>query len=442
MEVVLASSSVDGGISCWDLRTGAVQLLHKSCASSPHGLACIGQRLIASSQLSQRSATFGTIFYWSWDKPQVEVKSFPAEPIKPLTANSEGTYLLGGGASGEIYLWEVATGKLLKHWRAHLRAVTCMVLSDDDSILVSGAENGDVRVWSLYEIFEDTLRQEAKHLYMYDFKEHTQRITDVVIGYGGYNAIFVTASEDRTCKVWSLSKGMLLRSIVFPSVINAIALDPGEHVFYAGSGDGEIYIVALHAESRSSGAYGMHIIGALSVNSKAITSLAYSTEQNLLICGSEDGTVQACDTQGHIVRTFKHTTAHVNNVAVVRKHQLIPQSQHSYKKKWFPPPLEKYADSTDDDTDIKAVCNLRDIPGESYELSYISSSVTNQQLKELEQQGSSTAKEAELERLKLDCEKSMQYNLKWKQMFENLHEFCVNEIVDTDRATRAKANIT
>lgn len=41
-------------------------------------------------------------------QPQVEVKSFPAEPIGPLAANSEGTYLLGGGVSGEIYLWEVS----------------------------------------------------------------------------------------------------------------------------------------------------------------------------------------------------------------------------------------------------------------------------------------------------------------------------------------------
>lgn len=40
-------------------------------------------------------------------QPQVEVKSFPAEPILPLAANSEGTYIVGGGVSGEIYLWEV-----------------------------------------------------------------------------------------------------------------------------------------------------------------------------------------------------------------------------------------------------------------------------------------------------------------------------------------------
>ena len=34
--------------------------------------------------------------------------------------------------------------------------------------------------------------------------------------------------------MWSLSNGKLLRNIIFPSIIDAIALDPGEHVFYGG----------------------------------------------------------------------------------------------------------------------------------------------------------------------------------------------------------------
>lgn len=44
---------------------------------------------------------------WTW-QPQVEVKSFPAEAINPLIANSDGTYLVGGSVSGYIYLWEVS----------------------------------------------------------------------------------------------------------------------------------------------------------------------------------------------------------------------------------------------------------------------------------------------------------------------------------------------
>jgi WD40 repeat protein len=45
--------------------------------------------------------------------------------------------------------FQVATGRLLKKWRAHYRAVSCLVFTEDDSLLVSGSEDGSVRVWPL-----------------------------------------------------------------------------------------------------------------------------------------------------------------------------------------------------------------------------------------------------------------------------------------------------
>jgi len=38
---------------------------------------------------------------------QVAVKSFPAEPIRALIADQEGSYLIGGGSNGNMFLWEV-----------------------------------------------------------------------------------------------------------------------------------------------------------------------------------------------------------------------------------------------------------------------------------------------------------------------------------------------
>ena len=46
--------------------------------------------------------------------------------------------------------YKVETGRLLKKWHAHFRAVSCLVFSEDDSLLVSGSEDGSVRVWSLF----------------------------------------------------------------------------------------------------------------------------------------------------------------------------------------------------------------------------------------------------------------------------------------------------
>lgn len=55
----------------------------------------------------------------------------------------------------ELCDFQVASGRLLKTWNAHYRAVTCLVFSDDDSLLVSGSEDGSIKVWSLlmYVVF-------------------------------------------------------------------------------------------------------------------------------------------------------------------------------------------------------------------------------------------------------------------------------------------------
>lgn len=434
MEVVLASSSVDDGIGCWDLHTGAEQLRYNSCSSPFHGLVSLGSRFLASSQLHHPSSA--SLFFWSFSKPQVEVKSFPAEAIKPLAANHQGTYLVGGALSGDIYLWEVETGRLLKKWHAHLRAVTCLVFSDDDSLLISGSEDGYVRVWSLFSLFDDLRSREEKNLYEYSFSEHTMRVTDVVIGNGGCNAIIVSASDDRTCKVWSLSRGTLLRSIVFPSVINAIVLDPAEHVFYAGSSDGKIFIAALNTERITTiDNYGMHIIGSFSNHSKAVTCLAYSKGRNLLISGSEDGIVRVWNAKTHnIVRMFKHAKGPITNIIVVR--QEIDPSNHTSSNlqaatkkhgSYLLPPLEKYANSTD--SDLKTAINLGGIRG-CMDVSYNSSNLISNHIKELQQQGSATASEIEMEKLKHEYQRTMEMANQWKKMYENLHEFGIKELLD------------
>lgn len=57
----------------------------------------------------------------------------------------------------------------------------------------------------------------------------------------------------------------------------------------------------------------------------------------------------------------------------------------------------------------------------------------------LQQQGSATA-EMERERLKLDCKRSMQMVQQWKKMYENLHQFCVNELLEGDQAGGCNGN--
>ncbi|KAK1267987.1 hypothetical protein QJS04_geneDACA013874 [Acorus gramineus] len=351
-EVVVVSSSVaEVGIGCWDLRTGAEGLRHKSCASTPRGLCSVGRKFLASSQL--RPSSSGSVLFWSWDKPQAEVKSFPAEPINPLVSNSEGTFIIGGGSSGNIYLWEI----------------------------------------------------------------------------------------------WSLSKGTLLRSITFPCIINAIALDPAEHAFYAGGQDGKIYVAALNAVCNSSSSHGMYIIGSLSDHSKAITCLEFSMDGVTLVSGSEDGTVRVWDIQSHhVTRILKLGKGPINNVLIIREvlHpglQASVNAQVSVPRKrasmLMPPPLDKYINSADGDTENKTVVTLHPTCNEPLDVRYCSVNVMMNQIKELQKQGSSGAVEMELERQRLDCKRSLQMLQQWKNMYEDLHRVCVNELLNDDQTVGA-----
>ncbi|XP_047975725.1 protein ROOT INITIATION DEFECTIVE 3 [Salvia hispanica] len=443
-EIIIASSPTDAGVSCWDLRTGAEHLRYRSCASPLHGLTSVAGRFLASSQVRDaKSSTSGSILYWSWNKAQVEVRSFPAEPIRPIACNSQGTYIAGGGISGDIYFWEVATGKLLKKWHAHYRAVTCLAFNDDQSLLISGAEDGCVRVWSLFLIFDAVRREETRNLFEYSFHEHSLRVTDVKTGYGGCNAIIVSASEDRTCKVWSLSRGKLLRNVLFPGAIDAISLDPGEHVFYAGGRDGKIHIAALNAPMSQNSNNGPHVLGSLAEHSKAVTCLASSADGFLLVSGSEDGMIRVWDTRTrNIIRVFRHAKGPVNNVMVTRQPQLLnprtsaPTASSRKQALTLPPPLEKFANSPDENTHVKVLIGGQDPSNGITDSSYVSVQAMEAQIRELQQKGSTAAAEVDVERLKNDQLRSVQMIQHWKTMYDDLHQFCVDELLEDVRTER------
>lgn len=69
-----------------------------------------------------------------------------------MAATHDGLYIVAGGKSGRVYAWEAASGSLLRAWDAHFKAVTCLALSSDGGVLVTGSEDTLVKAWVMGEV--------------------------------------------------------------------------------------------------------------------------------------------------------------------------------------------------------------------------------------------------------------------------------------------------
>ena len=120
------------------------------------------------------------------------------------------------------------------------------------------------------------------------------------LGFGENSALLVTASLDRTIKLWSLTTGSLLRTITLPVGITAVTLDAGEHVLLAGCVDGSIWEASLVGQQLAapSAARGAAAAAAAGVvggagsccyegHSKAISSLAITPDGEQLVSGEQ-----------------------------------------------------------------------------------------------------------------------------------------------------------
>lgn len=69
--------------------------------------------------------------------------------IRKVVFSPDAKRFASGGTRGEIYLWDVATGAMLKDLRGHMASVADLRFSKDGRYLISGADDGQVIVWDL-----------------------------------------------------------------------------------------------------------------------------------------------------------------------------------------------------------------------------------------------------------------------------------------------------
>ncbi|XP_050377623.1 protein ROOT INITIATION DEFECTIVE 3-like [Argentina anserina] len=324
---VCSDKSMGIGITIWDIDTGD-RLLHiPSCASPPRGLLCLRNQFIFASQIHRPgSVGGGVISMWPLNKPQQPLWSYPLEAIVSIACTKDGVYFAGGAPSGNAYVWEVNSGKMLKTWPAHCNSVNCMLFSDDGSLLISGTDNGMISVWSLISLLDVEDYQSFPSLLNYSM-DHKSSITGLSATSGSSRLILVSSSLDGSCKVRDIGLGTLLQTQIYPTAITALVLNPTEQLFYSGSIDGRIFVnqleIGLVENDPLFPSEDQAVV--LKGHKGSITAMTFC--QSGLVSASEDCTICIWDANtGTIIRRFNHQKGAVTNLAVIPRSSLLPGS--------------------------------------------------------------------------------------------------------------------
>ncbi|KAI3369194.1 hypothetical protein L3Q82_026149, partial [Scortum barcoo] len=322
LEVIMSS---DSGAQLWnctvfDLHSGSSLLSYRGGNSSARTLTVLGRQYLLSAQL-------GKNFINVWEiqrKDQLQQKIVCPGVVTCLTASPDALFLAAGVAEA-IYLWEVSTGKLLSILGRHYQDVTCLKFTDDSSHFVSGGKDNLALVWSLSSVIQLDLSHtpEPRHI----LSRHSLPITDLHCGLMGAQARVATASLDQTVKVWELSSGELLLSVLFDVEIMSVTFDPSEYFLFCGGSDGNIFQVSLCSQSLSrdksfqSDSDGnqvfkghrestdLHVLANVTLTAvrNLVTCLSVSMDGTLLLSGSHDETVRLWDIQSkQSIRCLAH----------------------------------------------------------------------------------------------------------------------------------------
>lgn len=190
---LLASAGWDNKALIWDVQSGALKWTaqHEGSVNwalfSPDG---------------QRLATAGSdkaVKLWTVDSGQlVATLTHPARLISGAFS-PDGTHLATGSSRGETRYWRLATGELVHATKAPAGLVSSVAFSPDGRVLGSATSAGTAHLLTIESGETRTLNGHSSGVNRIRFSPDGTRL--------------LTASEDKTIKVWSAAKGALVRDL-------------------------------------------------------------------------------------------------------------------------------------------------------------------------------------------------------------------------------------
>lgn len=287
----VAALSEDGVERVWALASGLpVEQLSIGAAMTGASLAAAAEGGFFACSADGASASGPAGARWSLERVLGSDKADGpfVDRVNTVRFSPDGqTLAVGGGEpsrSGDISLWEVATGRQLKTWaERHADAVLCLDFSPDGKLLASGGADKIARVTDIASGKQVAL-----------FEGHTHHVMDVAFRADGRE--LASAGGDGVVLVWDMINGERKKKIIgWNAEVTSLRFIGATPQIVTSAGDKQIRIVNDEGTE----------VRAMAKLPDFMQAAASTATGNVIIGGGEDGLLRVWDgTNGKELATF------------------------------------------------------------------------------------------------------------------------------------------
>jgi WD40 repeat protein len=221
------------------------------------------------------------------------LKGHPS-PVTCLAVSPDGALLVSGGKDKTIRLWTLPGGMWLRTLSGHVKALTCLTLSADSRLLASGSEDHTIRLWNLPD-------GSMVHKLKGDPADST------CLAISPDKQVLASGGADNVIRLWDLHAGKVFHTLKgHTQAITCVAISPDGRMLASGSLDKTVRLWSLPEGTA---------LKVLRGHTEAISALLLSPDGRFLASGSHDHTIRLWSLpEGKALKTLQ---GHVQGVSCV-----------------------------------------------------------------------------------------------------------------------------
>jgi periodic tryptophan protein 2 len=207
----------------------------------------------------------------------IHTLSISQQKISAVAVNSTGEWLAFGCSSlGQLLVWEWQSETYVLKQQSHFYDMNSLAYSPDGQIVATGGDDGKVKLWNTGTGF-----------CFVTFSEHTAAVSTVV--FSSTDKVVLSASLDGTVRAFDLHRYRNFRTFASPRPVqfSCLTLDPSGEVVCAGSHDTfEVYVWSMQTG---------RLLELLAGHEAPVSCLSFCPSRALLVSGSWDKSVRLWD---------------------------------------------------------------------------------------------------------------------------------------------------